>query len=186
MHKTVKKTITVVIFMAFSSFSYAVNHSGVGTDNGVAVGNNSITTAKSGVATGDGAISTGENMTREQFATKYNEYQKNVADRSAKQNELTRLQNELATAQDAKSRLEQGLSDLIRQNAANQQIRDKRQQLQGQIDKLVADNQLSSSYKEFNNYYNLLSSLDWTQYGQANGIEKCETNCALRLQKFHQ
>lgn len=172
MHKTVKKTITVAIFMAFSSFSYAVNHSGVGTDNSVAVGNNSITTAQSGVATGDGAISTGENMTREQFATKYNEYQKSVADRSAKQNELTRLQNELATAQDAKSRLEQGLSDLIRQNAANQQIRDKRQQLQGQIDKLVADNQLSSSYKEFNNYYNLLSSLDWTQYGQANGIEK--------------
>lgn len=186
MHKTVKKTITVAIFMAFSSFSYAVNHSGVGTDNSVAVGNNSITTAQSGVATGDGAISTGENMTREQFATKYNEYQKSVADRSAKQNELTRLQNELATAQDAKSRLEQGLSDLIRQNAANQQIRDKRQQLQGQIDRLVADNQLSSSYKEFNNYYNLLSSLDWTQYGQANGIEKCETNCALRLQKFHQ
>lgn len=158
--------ILALSFMSMQPLAYANNTTGLTIGNSsIAIGDNSITTSNNGSSIGVGAISTGNNISRAEFNNQYQDYLNKQNQKTELTNKLSDLNNQLSTIEDKKRGFLNDLEKIDAKLYKNQADRNKRQELQNQIDKISNDYSIDKTkYSEFVSYYKVLSSLDWSQY----------------------
>ena len=158
--------ILALSFMSMQPLAYANNTTGLTIGNSsIAIGDNSITTSNNGSSIGVGAISTGNNISRAEFNNQYQDYLNKQNQKTELTNKLSDLNNQLSIIEDKKRGFLNDLEKIDAKLYKNQADRNKRQELQNQIDKISNDYSIDKTkYSEFVSYYKVLSSLDWSQY----------------------
>jgi len=172
MKKHTSKTIHLSVMFALMSFAHANTTGVISTNNNVALSGGSIASSENGIAIGNNAVATGTFKTREDFQRSYDAYLQAQRQKLQLENSLNSLNNDSAALNSQKNSLTEQLSKARQIIGANENAIRKRQEIQAQIDKIVADNGLTDKYSEFTNYYNVLSSLDWTKYSETDGATK--------------